>query len=174
VGSTTEVTQIARRILDILEMPGDVEIPDWLKDLLEMLDQLAEGSGDPAPGVPLPGLGSSGSGCMPPSIPDLPKVPDGLDIVSAHYGDLVAEMSPVAHLLAEELRAPEPEVQVVPHEYWGRYSYRQEQRTPDTPNLARIQVGYRVPGSAWGIVVDRSGSINSMLKPLQQGLANCT
>jgi hypothetical protein len=31
-------------------------------------------------------------------------------------------------------------------------------------------VGYRVPSSAWGIVVDRSGSINSMLKPLQQGL----
>jgi hypothetical protein len=33
-----------------------------------------------------------------------------------------------------------------------------------------VQSGYRVPGSAWAIVVDRSGSINSMLKPLQQGL----
>jgi hypothetical protein len=96
VESTTEVTQIARRILDILELPEDVEIPDWLEELLE--------------------------------------------------------------------------VQVVPHEYRGRYSYRQEQRTPDTPNLACIQVGYRVPSSAWGIVVDRSGSISTMLEPLQQGL----
>jgi len=96
VESTTEVTQIARRILDILELPEDVEIPDWLEEVLE--------------------------------------------------------------------------VQVVPHEYRGRYSYRQEQRTPDTPNLACIQVGYRVPSSAWGIVVDRSGSISTMLKPLQQGL----
>jgi hypothetical protein len=118
----------------------------------------------------LPGMGSSGGGCAPPSIPDLPELPEGLDIVPAPYGDLVAEMAPAAHLLAEELKAPESEVQVVPHEYWGRYSYRQEQRTPDTPNLAKNQVGYRVPGSAWGIVVDRSGSINSMLKPLQQGL----
>jgi hypothetical protein len=96
VESTTEVTQIARRILDILELPEDVEIPDWLEEVLE--------------------------------------------------------------------------VQVVPHEYRGHYSYRQEQRTPDTPNLACIQVGYRVPSLAWGIVVDRSGSINSMLEPLQQGL----
>ena len=79
-------------------------------------------------------------------------------------------MAPVAHLLAEELKAPEPEVQVVPHEYRGRYSYRQEQRTLDTPSLASIQVGYRVPSSAWGIVVDRPGNINTMLKPLQQGL----
>ena len=170
VESTAEVTGIARRILEILELPEDVEIPDWLKDLLEMLDQLAEGSDDPAPGVPLPGLGGSGAGCLPLSIPDLPEVPDGVDIVPGPYGDLVAEMSPVAHLLAEELKAPEPEVQVVPHEYRGRYSYRQEQRTPDMPNLACIQLGYRVPSSAWGIVVDRSGSINTMLKPLQQGL----
>jgi len=59
---------------------------------------------------------------------------------------------------------------VVPQAYRGRYSYRQEQRTPDTPNLASIQLGYRVPGSAWDIVVDRSGSISTMSKPLQQGL----
>ena len=39
-------------------------------------------------------------------------------------------------------------VQVVPRQYRGRYSYRQEQRTPDTPNLAEVQVGYRVPSSA--------------------------
>ncbi len=97
-------------------------------------------------------------------------MPDDVDIVPAPYGDLVAERSPVAHLLAEELKAPGPEVQMVLHEHRGRYSFRQEQRTPDTPNLAKIQVGYRVPSSAWGIVVDRSGSINSMLKPLQQGL----
>ena len=171
VESTAEVIQIARRILDILGLPEDLKIPDWLKDLLEMLDQLAEGSEDPAPGVPLPGgMGGGGSGCVPPSIPDLPEVSDGVDITPAPYGDLFTEMVPVAHLLAEELKAPEPEVQVVPHEYRGRYSFRQEQRTPDTPNLASIQLGYRVPSSAWGIVVDRSGSINTMLKPLQQGL----
>ena len=115
-------------------------------------------------------MGRSGGGCAPPSIPDLPEVPDGVDIVPAPYGDVVAEMVSVAHLLAEELKVPEPKAYIVPHEYRGRYSYRQEQRTPDTPNLARIQLGYRVPGSAWSIVVDRSGSINTMLKPLQQGL----
>jgi hypothetical protein len=81
-------------------------------------------------------MGSSG-GCVPPSIPDLPEVPDGVDIVPAPYGDVVAEMGPVAHLLAEELKAPQPEVQLVSHGYRGHYSFRQEQRTPDTPNLAR-------------------------------------
>ena len=170
VESSAEVVRIARRILDILELPEDVEIPDWLKDLQEMLDQLAKGSDDPVPGVPLPGMGGSGGGGVPSSIPDLPEVPDDVDVVPAPYGDLVAEMSSVAHLLAEELKAPEPEVRVMPHEYRGRYSFRQEQRTPNTPNLAKLQLGYRVPSSAWGIVVDRSGSINSMLKPLQQGL----
>lgn len=83
-----------------------------------MLDQLAEGSESPAPGVPPPGMGGSGRGCVPPSIPDLPELPSDVDIVPAPYGDLVAEMSPVAHLLAEELKAPEPEVEVVPH--WVR------------------------------------------------------
>ncbi len=90
-------------------------------------------------------MGRSGGGCVPPSIPDLPDLPDGVDITPAPYGDLVAEMGPVAHLLAEELKAPEPEVQLVSHGYRRRYSYWQEQRKPDMPNLARIQVGYRVP-----------------------------
>ncbi|HID64367.1 MAG TPA: hypothetical protein EYP49_16745 [Anaerolineae bacterium] len=79
----------------------------------------------------------------------------------------------MAHLLAEELKAPEPEVRVVPHECRGRYSFRQEQRTPDTPNLACIRVGYRLPASAWGLYLGSNPQEEAAMKGLLSPGGDC-
>jgi hypothetical protein len=67
-------------------------------------------------------------------LPRLPAKDHALDPVS--YLDLEERVRPQAACLAEALKEPRPEQRLAPHEYRGRYSFRQELRTPDTPHLA--------------------------------------
>ena len=79
-------------------------------------------------------------------------------ILPEPYGALVAQATPIADRLAAVLVVPTPEAKRGAHPTRGRYSLRQEFRTPDKPFRARVLPALR-PGLALDIVGDRSGSM---------------
>lgn len=177
--TSDEVVETARRILAYLGIPEEVQIPDWLKSLLEALDEAAQGGRNPMPSNPvspqrqggrLPAGGAKRSPRSSPVEPiqGLPNNPDGPvgegrskhPIHPAPYADLVREVQAGASRLVEELKVPQRDAGLEPVEMGGRYSFRQEMRTPDTSFLALSAPGKEPPKAVFGLVVDRTGSMD--------------
>lgn len=77
----------------------------------------------------------------------------------APYVDLEDRARPVARQLVEALRLPTPDTRPEPHESQGRYSFRQEARTPETPHLLAQSIAEDPRDLALYLLVDRSGSM---------------
>ena len=77
------------------------------------------------------------------------------------YLDLEAQSRPLASRLVGALQLPTPDTRPEPHETSGRYSFRQEVRTPDTPHLLEQGVQDDPRDLALYLLVDRSGSMRS-------------
>ena len=79
----------------------------------------------------------------------------------APYLWLEEKVRPHARRLAELVRVPQRRGRLVATEDRGRYSWRQELRTPDRPFLLWEGPGPKPPRAAIGILVDTSGSMQS-------------
>ncbi len=102
---------------------------------------------------------------------DLPRLPaKGKTLEPAPYQQLEETVRPGATRLAEALKEPQPDQRPSPHEYRGRYNFRQEVRTPDTPHLARQDVGIAKRSLALYVLVDRSGSMDRYEQAVREAL----
>jgi hypothetical protein len=77
----------------------------------------------------------------------------------APYVELEDRSRPIARQLVEALRLPTPDTRPEPHESLGRYSFRQEVRTPETPHLLAQSIAEDPRDLALYLLVDRSGSM---------------
>jgi len=149
-GTTAEVETLAREILDVLSLDPDAVVPSWVLPA-------KDSDGSEEAGVVPDDLGPTSSldedpDYEPPGQPGNPPLPLG------SYLDLEAEVRACANRLAAQLKVdPQPD-RWETVEYGGRYSFRQECRTPDTPNRTLIQSPD--PQVAIGLLVDRSTSMN--------------
>lgn len=164
---TQEVIALAREILSILGLPtstprlglaqvnaGDIPLRG-VKPI-----PLPASAADSAPGLGM-GLGED----------DLPGVPSkGKALDPAPYLELEEKVRPHAARLAEALKEPQPDQRPAPHEYRGRYTFRQEIRTPDTPHLARQEMGQAARSLALYVLVDRSGSMDRFEQAVREAL----
>jgi Mg-chelatase subunit ChlD len=75
------------------------------------------------------------------------------------YMELEEAAQPLANQLTGSLRLPQPDVAIQPHEWLGRYSFRQESRTPETPNRVPLSLDRSSRNLALYLAVDRSGSM---------------
>ncbi len=155
--NTQEDIALAREILSILGLPtstprlglaqvnaGDIPLRG-AKPI-----PLPANPADSSPGLGM-GLGDD----------DLPGIPSkGRALDPAHYLELEEKVRPHAARLAEALKEPQPDQRPAPHEYRGRYTFRQEIRTPDTPHLARQEMGQAARSLVLYVLVDRSGSMD--------------
>lgn len=121
---------------------------------------LPTGPADAAPGVGA-GIGEG----------DLPGIPaKGRMLEPAPYLELEETVRPRAARLAEALKESQPDQRPTPHEYHGRYAFRQELRTPDTPHLARQDIGIAKRSLALYVLVDRSGSMDRFEQAVREAL----
>jgi hypothetical protein len=154
---THQVIVLARRILErlgidpkssplkLIQLPGG-NIP------LRRTDRALPFPAAPAQGEQ-PGLGKSdASGSNQPLFGDRFSEP-------APYVELEDRARPIARQLAAALRLPTPDTRPEPHESQGRYSFRQEVRTPETPHLLAQSVASDPRDLALYLLVDRSGSM---------------
>ena len=158
---TARVIELAGRILEILGIPP--ETPRLPFDLL---------MGDDATGIPRLRTDA------PLPLPDEPckdrqpapfQPDDGVDqeaggdiaLQPAPYTELERDARPLATQLSEALKLPEPDTRPEPSEWRGRYSLRQEVRTPDTPCLCTELPDPTARSLALYGLVDRSGSMDS-------------
>ncbi len=88
----------------------------------------------------------------------------------AAYSALELQAIPFANQLVEELRLPAQEVDLELDEWGGRYSFRQEMRTPETPHLVRRAAGHSSQDLAIHILVDRSGSMAGINEDIRLSL----
>ncbi len=172
--NTEAVIAIARRILDVLDIPPDTPfrgIPN--RDIQRKAESDAPGDALPFPKEASDGAPGLGVGADEDALPD----------TSAHAataGDPYVQFSPYtdiedavradARRLAEAVKIPQPRVRTGAHEWRGRYSFRQELRTPDTPNRLRQQIGKSGKGVAVYVLVDRSGSMSGMSEAVRRAL----
>jgi len=178
---TEEVADIAREILKYLGLPDECPLPDWLRELLEILDKVAT-AGQRVPGdepdlvniEDAPGHGQDDDqGSHPDQEPLGPHLPRGHErgghlsgvVQPAPYLELEAEAEPLARRLARELEVPDPEARVEAVEVGGRFNFRQECRTPDMPFLDIVTTGPRAPQVAIELGWDGSGSMGQGSDP---------
>jgi hypothetical protein len=154
--NTTRVIERAQAILDTLGLPHRTPPLPELSRFSSRRGIPARRSGKtldaPAPcPTHQPGLGDVGE-------------PEGVvedeHLQPAPYLALEEAALPLARQLAEALRQPEPDLQPQPHEWRGRFSFRQETRTPDTPCLHAQGLARRPRSLALYVLVDRSGSMD--------------
>jgi hypothetical protein len=86
------------------------------------------------------------------------------------YLELENQAAPLACQLAESLKVPVENARSVPHAYMGRFNLRQDLRTPETPNLARLEKDRSSRSLALYILVDRSGSMCDLNPDVQLAL----
>ena len=164
---TAEVISLARDILRILEMPTSTP----------RLELMQVNPGD----IPLTGarpinVPSSPADCAPGlglglGDDDLPAIPErGKALDPAKYMELEEKVRPHATRLAEALKEPRPDQRPAPHEYRGRYSFRQEIRTPCTPHLALWEMGQATRSLVLYVLVDRSGSMDLFEQAVREAL----
>jgi hypothetical protein len=186
--STHQVVAIARRILAILDIPeDDPDVPDWLKELLDLLGQLLgqRGPGDEAEhGIPLP-LPVPGEGRE--NSPDSGQAGDELrgllDFLSKQGGkgggetsiqptpylELEARCRPWADQLVAALQVPQPEVETT-FAQRGRVQIRAAMRDPANPMREPVDPGPEVPKAAFEILQDRSSSMSEIIRYSREGL----
>ena len=86
------------------------------------------------------------------------------------YTALEDAARPLVRQLAEALRMPEPDVHPQPHEWRGRYHFRQDIRTPDAPCLYAQGLDRAPRSVALYVLVDRSGSMGDLESHVQLAL----
>ena len=158
VPTTTELIELAKEILRLLDIPAGQRVPDswWfvlgdgdgipvarLEEPLPFPDEAA----DVAPGVD-----------EPPDERDLPDVGRDAYTEPKPYLELEQEATPLANALAASL-VVRNHSRPKPHEYRGRYSFRQEIRTPERPHIPRAALGQSSDGIVIYLLADRSGSM---------------
>ncbi len=168
---TQVVIDLARNILHILEIPTSTPrlgltqvntsgIPtNGAKPSL-----LPAGPEDSAPGL--------GAGLNNDDLPgnELLIPAKGKALAPAPYLELEEKVGAHAARLAEALKEAQPDQRPTPHGYRGRYTFRQEIRTPDTPHLARQETGQAVRNLALYVLVDRSGSMGFFEQAVREAL----
>ena len=159
---THKVIEIAGEILEMLDLPVGYTLPDlplfkWLVGEDVPAEQDSDTDVLPFPVSAFDGESpGTGKGCDDQSLPD----PEGDDISQpAPYTELEQAATPLARQLAEALKVPQPYVRPLAHEWRGRYSFRQEVRTPATPNLHRLGIARDKENVVFYVLVDRSGSM---------------
>ena len=171
--NTSRVIEIAREILAILELPEGHSLPDL------PIFQIVMGAGDDIPeerdgeALPLPVSAFDGAspGLGTDFDDDSVPVPRGDDITQlAPYAKLEDAATPLARQLVDALKIPQPNVRPMPHEWRGRYSFRQEVRTPSMPHLRRAGVGREKDDVVFYVLVDRSGSMSIINEPVRLAL----
>jgi len=166
---TQSVIALARDILKMLDIPASKK-PMGLKGV--------NSSGIPAAGaspLPLPkraadstpGLGVELSD---EDLPPIPSSGKGRSIDPQPYISLEEKVTPAATRLAEALKEPQQDQRSSAHAYRGRYNFRQEIRTPETPNLVRQEVGVAKRSLALYVLVDRSGSMDRYEEAVKESL----
>jgi len=164
---TCGVIAIAREILRILGIP--VSRPRLgLVQVNTGGIPLKGAKPSPLPGGPADSAPGLGSGLDDDDLPGIPATGKALE--PAPYLQLEETVRPRAARLAEALKEPQPDQRPSPHEYRGRYSFRQEIRTPDTPHLARQEVGQAKRSLALYVLVDRSGSMDRFEQAVREAL----
>ena len=170
---TSRVIEIAREILAILELPEGYSLPDL------PIFQIVMGAGDGIPeerdGKPFPFPVAAFDGASPGQGTDFDEdsvpAPSGDDITQpAPYAALEDAATPLARQLVDALKIPQPNVRSMPHEWRGRYSFRQEVRTPAMPHLRRAGVGRERDDVVFYVLVDRSGSMGVIDEPVRLAL----
>ena len=171
--NTSRVIRIAREILAILKLPEGYALPDL------SIFQIVMGAGDDIPGErieeALPFPVSAFDGASPGQGTDFDDdsipAPRGDDISQpAPYAELEDAATPLARQLVDALKIPQSHVRPLPHEWRGRYSFRQEVRTPAMPHLRRAGVGKKVDDVVFYVLVDRSGSMGIINEPVRLAL----
>jgi hypothetical protein len=171
--NTRRVIEIAREILAILELPEGYALPDL------PIFQIVMGAGDDIPeervGDALPFPASAFDGASPGQGTDFDNksipTPSGDDITQpAPYAALEDIATPLARQLVDALKIPQPYVRPLPHEWRGRYSFRQEVRTPSMPHLRRAGIGRVKDDVVFYVLVDRSGSMGVINEPVRLAL----
>jgi len=171
--NTSRVIEIARKILAILDLPEGYALPDL------PIFRIVMGAGDDIPeervGKPFPFPVKAFDGASPgqgtgfdcDSVP----TPSGDDISHpAPYVELENAATPLARQLVDALKIPQPHVRLLPHEWRGRYSFRQEVRSPSMPHLRRAGVGREKDDVVFYVLVDRSGSMGVINEPVRLAL----
>ena len=170
---TNRVIEIAREILAILELPEGYSLPDL------PIFQIVMGAGGDIPeerdGEALPFPVSAFDGASPGQGTDFDDdsvpAPRGDDISQpAPYAELEDAATPLARQLVDALKVPQPHVRPLPHEWRGRYSFRQEVCTPALPHLQRAGVGREKDDVVFYVLVDRSGSMDIVNEPVRLAL----
>ena len=163
---TTRVIQISRQILEVLELnennpplqPASIGNDDLLNSNNEPVQAFPEG---PCSTIqPGRGKGLEGGETFQTDTVTTP----------AAYNALEEQALPFANQLAEALRLPARAVSLEPDESSGRYSFRQEMRTPLTPHLVRSVTGLSSQDLALYILVDRSGSMSVVNEEIRLSL----
>jgi Mg-chelatase subunit ChlD len=151
------VIEVAREILDILKIPKSTFPPKNSPKPPNAIKEAAPSKkACPFPDAPSTEQVGVGEGIKEKHVPS----PGGDAYVSAKaYTGIENEALPAANRLAEALKVPTPRVRVSAHEWRGRYSFRQELRTPDTPNRVRSVIGKASRDIVFYVLVDRSGSM---------------
>jgi hypothetical protein len=141
-----DLARLAKRkgILSDPELAEGESKDDQTDPWSEQADESSLDDSDDALNVPSHGAGMGGG---------------NLQIVPQPYAELVRLAQPIADRLAAVLVVPTPEAQRAAHPTRGRYSFRQEWRTPDKPFRAKTLPALK-PGLAVEIVGDRSGSMD--------------
>jgi hypothetical protein len=171
--NTSRVIEIAREILAILELSEGYSLPNL------PIFQIVIGAGDDIPeerdGDVLPFPVSAFDGASPGQGTDFDNEsipsPNSDEITQpAPYAAIEDAATPLAHQLVDALKIPQPRVRPLPHEWRGRYSFRQEVRTPSMPHLRRAGVGREKDDIVFYVLVDRSGSMGVINEPVQLAL----
>lgn len=171
--NTSRVIEIAREILAILELPEGYALPDL------PIFRIVMGAGDDIPeerdAAALPFPVSAFDGASPGQGTDFDNesipTPSGDGITHpAPYTALEDAATPLARQLVDALKIPQPHMRPQPHEWRGRYSFRQEVRTPAMPHLRRAGVGREKDDVVFYVLVDRSGSMSVINEPVRLAL----
>jgi hypothetical protein len=164
---TATVISLAKEILGLLGLP--VTAP-CLKIFPFDLDDIPRSGTQPIPIPMTPADTALGLGiCL--DADDLPVLSKSLrNLDPAPYLELEEKVRPQAARLAGALQEPRPEQSLAPHEYHGRYSFRQEIRTPDRPHLSRQEASQAARSLALYVLVDRSGSMIRFEQSIREAL----
>jgi hypothetical protein len=164
---TGEVISLAREILAVLGLVPSAPC----QGVLPINRDGVPRSGTkpiPLPNTPADSALGLGQGLEEDDLPVLSKSTRKLE--PAPYLELEEQVASHAVRLAAALQEPRPEQSLAPHAYRGRYSFRQEMRTPDRPHLSRLETSQAARSLALYVLVDRSGSMVRFEQAVRQAL----
>jgi hypothetical protein len=166
--STDEVQVLAKKILDILHISPE-EPPSFIKNNTAWSEDLPEGQlGMPDPLTPPSGPDSDSPGVG--HLPTLNNFHEDNYSKPSPYIHIMEKVFPLAKALAQSLKRPEPETRLASHMWLGRYSFRQELRLPDFPNLYAQDIDLSSRSLALYLLTDRSGSMDSCNEQVREAL----